>query len=242
MNMSKPFIGITCDYMMSEKEMSLGQERYFVSKDFIDSVIDAGGVPVLIPIINKEEDMLKIMDTLDGIILSGGFDVNPIYYGEEPTKHVGFTYTPRDLCELFIVKAAIEKDMPILGISRGQQIMTVAFGGKLYQDISDNEDSYVNHFQRASINDIGHYINIKQGTRLHDIFDTEKLLVNSFHHQAIRTVPQNFIVAATASDGIIEAIEHKNKPIMAVQWHPEIMVRKHPVMLKIFEEFIKSCK
>lgn len=240
--MTKPFIGITCDYMMSEKEISLGQERYFASKDFIDAVVDSGGVPVLIPILNSEEDMLKIMDTLDGIILSGGFDVNPIFYGEEPTKHVGFTYTPRDLCELFIVKAAIEKDMPMLGISRGQQIMTVAFGGKLYQDISDNDESYINHFQRASITDIGHYVNLIPGTRLHKIFDTDKVLVNSFHHQAVRELPKNFVISAISADGIIEAIEHKSKPITAVQWHPEIMIRKHPVMLKIFEGFIKDCK
>jgi putative glutamine amidotransferase len=240
--MLKPLIGITCDYMISEAGLSLGQERNYVSKEFIDAVIEAGGVPVLIPIINKEEDMLKIMDCLDGIILSGGYDVNPIYYGEEPTKHVGFTYTPRDLCELFIVKAAIEKDMPILGISRGQQIMTVAFGGKLYQDISENPNAYINHYQRANINDIGHYVDIKPGTRLHKIFDAEKILVNSFHHQAAKVVPPNFIISATSSDGIVEAIEHTSKPIFAVQWHPEIMIKKHPIMLRIFEEFIKSCK
>jgi putative glutamine amidotransferase len=240
--MAKPFIGITCDYMISETGMSLGQERNFVTKEFIDAVVEAGGVPILIPIINKEEDILKIMDVIDGIVLSGGFDVNPSYYGEEPSKHVGFTYTPRDLCELFIVKAAIEKDMPILGISRGQQVMTVAFGGKLYQDISELSDSYINHMQRASINDIGHYVDIKPSTRLHKIFNTDRLLVNSFHHQAIKSVPPNFIIAAESSDGIVEAIEHKSKPIMAVQWHPEIMIKKHPVMLRIFEEFIKGCK
>lgn len=240
--MSKPHIGITCDYMISETGKSLGQERNYVSREFIEAVKEAGGVPILIPIINEEEDILQIMDLLDGIILSGGFDVNPIYYGEEPTKYVGFTYTPRDLCELFIVKAAIEKDMPILGISRGQQVMTVAFGGKLYQDISEDETAYINHMQRASINDIGHYVNIKPGTKLHKIFDNEKLLVNSFHHQAAKEVPPNFVVCATSSDGIIEAIEHKTKPIMAVQWHPEIMIKKHPVMLRIFSEFIKSCK
>lgn len=239
--MSKPFIGITCDYTISEKGFSLGQERNFVSKDFVDSVIESGGVPILIPIINKEEDILKLMDTLDGIILSGGYDVNPIYYGEEPTKYVGFTYTPRDLSELFIVKAAIEKDMPILGISRGQQIMTVAFGGKLYQDLSEKNDAYINHVQNAGINDIGHYVNIVSGTRLHKIFGTDRILVNSFHHQAAKTVPPNFIVSATSSDGVIEAIEHKTKPIMSVQWHPEIMIKKHPVMGRIFEEFIKSC-
>jgi putative glutamine amidotransferase len=240
--MSKPLIGITCDYMMSETGLSLGQERNFVSKEFIDAVLEAGGVPVLIPIINKEEDILKIMDSLDGIVLSGGFDVNPIYYGEEPSKHVGFTYTPRDLCELFIVKAAIEKDMPILGISRGQQVMTVAFAGKLYQDISENPDAYINHYQRASIHDIGHYVDIKPGTRLYKIVDNDRILVNSFHHQAAKVVPPNFVVSATSSDGIIEAIEHISKPIMAVQWHPEIMIKNHPIMLKIFEEFIKCCK
>lgn len=240
--MSKPFIGITGDYMISEKEISLGQERYFVSKDFIDAVIEAKGVPVIIPIINKEEDILQIMDSLDGIILSGGFDVNPIYYGEEPSKYVGFTYTPRDLCELFIVKAAIEKDMPILGISRGQQVITVAFGGKLYQDLSDNNNFYINHMQRASINDIGHYVDILPGTRLFKIFEKEKLLVNSFHHQAAMVIPNNFIVSATSTDGVVEAIEHKTKPIMAVQWHPEIMIKKHPIMLRIFEEFINWCR
>lgn len=240
--MTKPLIGITCDYMISETGMSLGQERNFVSKEFVDAVVEAGGVPILIPIMNSEEDMLKIMDGIDGILLSGGFDVNPIYYGEEPSKHVGFTYTPRDLCELFIVKAAIEKDMPILGISRGQQVMTVAFGGKLYQDIDELSDSYINHMQRASINDIGHYVDIKPGTKLHKIFDTDRLLVNSFHHQAAKSVPPNFIISAESSDGIIEAIEHKSKPIMAVQWHPEIMIKRHPVMLRIFEEFINRCK
>lgn len=240
--MGKPFIGITGDYMISEKGMSLGQERYFISKEFIDAILEAGGVPVVIPIINKEEDILKIMDSLDGIVLSGGFDVNPIYYGEEPSKYVGFTYTPRDLCELFIVKAAIEKDMPILGISRGQQVITVAFGGKLYQDLSDNNTFYINHMQRASINDIGHYVDIVPGTRLFKIFEKNRLLVNSFHHQAAKVVPDNFIVSATSSDGVVEAIEHKTKPIMAVQWHPEIMIKKHPVMLRIFEEFINWCR
>lgn len=240
--MKKPFIGITCNYMISETGMSLGQERDYVTKETIDAVVEAGGVPVLIPILNSEEDLLKIMDSMDGIILSGGYDVNPIYYGEEPTKYVGFTYTPRDLFELFIVKAAIEKDMPILGISRGQQVMTVAFGGKLYQDIAENGESHLNHMQRASINDIGHYIDIKPNSRLYKIFDSDRLLVNSFHHQAAKMVPNSFNISATSSDGIVEAIEHKTKPIMAVQWHPEIMIKNHPIMLKIFEEFIEWCK
>lgn len=240
--MKKPFIGITCNYMIAETQMSLGQERNFVSKEMIDAVIEAGGVPVLIPIMNREEDILDIMDLINGIILSGGYDVNPIYYGEEPSKSVGFTYTPRDLFELFIVKAAIEKDMPILGISRGQQIMTVAFGGKLYQDLDQNENSYINHMQRSNINDIGHYVDIKKGSKLYKIFGTERLLVNSFHHQAAKSVPRYFQVTAMSSDGIIEAMEHESKPIMSVQWHPEIMIEKHPVMLKIFEEFIKWCK
>lgn len=240
--MSKPLIGITCNYIISNENMSLGQERNFVAKDFIDAVMEAGGVPVLIPIINTEEDILRIMDTLDGIILSTGYDVNPIYYGEEPTRYVGYTYTPRDLFELFLVKAAIEKDMPILGTARGQQIMTVAFGGKLYQDITENKDSYINHFQNANFTDIGHYVDIVPGTRLAKIFDTDKMLVNSFHHQAAKVIPPNFRVAAIASDGIIEAIEHETKPIAAVQWRPEIMVKKHPIMLKIFKEFISWCK
>ena len=240
--MSKPFIGITSNYIIAESGRSLGQERYFVTKELVDAVCTAGGVPVSIPIINKEEDMLNIMSNLDGIILSGGYDVNPIYYGEEPSKHVGFTYTPRDLCELFIVKAAIEKDMPVLGISRGQQIITVAFGGKLYQDISENEEAYLNHMQRANINDIGHYIDIVPGTRLYEIFKVNRLLVNSFHHQAVMAAPANFLVSATSSDGVIEAIEHKYKPVMAVQWHPEMMVKNHPIMIKIFEEFINRCK
>jgi len=239
--MKKPFIGITCNYMMSDAVLSLGQERNFVPKEMIDAVIEAGGVPILVPILNKEEDLLEIMSTLDGMILSGGHDVNPIYYGEEPSKYVGFTYTPRDLCELFIVKAAIEKDMPILGISRGQQIMTVAFGGKLYQDISESGD-YINHMQRASINDIGHYVDVMPNTRIYNIFKSDRLLVNSFHHQAAKVVPDNFIVSAVSSDGIPEAIEHKTKSIMAVQWHPEVMIKKHPVMLRIFEEFINWCK
>ncbi|MDO6354200.1 gamma-glutamyl-gamma-aminobutyrate hydrolase family protein [Caloramator sp. CAR-1] len=240
--MKKPLIGITADYMISQEGLYTGQERFYIAKDYIDAVLESGGIPVIVPIINKESDLLQIIDQLDGIILSGGHDVNPIYYGEEPSKHVGFTYTPRDLYELFIVKAAIEKDMPILGISRGQQIMVVAFGGKLYQDISQNIGAYINHMQRANINDIGHYINIIPGTRLYKIFDTDRVLVNSFHHQAAKEVPSNFIVSATSSDGVVEAIEHKTKPIMAVQWHPEMMTKKHPIMLRLFEEFINWCK
>lgn len=240
--MNKPFIGLTCNYMISDARSTLGQERNFVSKDVIDAVIDGGGIPIMIPIMNREEDILDIMDSLAGIVLTGGHDVNPIYYGEEPSMSLGFTYTPRDLFELFIVKAAIEKDMPMLGISRGQQIMTVAFGGKLYQDLSDKKDSYINHMQNSGINDIGHYVDIKKGSKLHNIFDTDRLLVNSFHHQAVRVAPKNFVITAMSTDGVIEAMEHEHKPIMAVQWHPEIMIKKHPVMLKIYQEFIKSCK
>ena len=239
--MKKPFIGITSDYKIAEKGVSLVEERYYVAKNYIDAIVEAGGVPVMIPILNCEEDMLKIMDSLDGIILSGGFDVNPIYYGEEPTANVGYTYSPRDICELFIVKAAIEKDMPILGISRGQQIMTVAFGGTLYQDISQNSNTTINHVQRAGINDIGHFVDIKPGTKLYNIFGTDRLLVNSFHHQAARTIPKNFVVSAISSDGIVEAIEHETKPIMAVQWHAELMIKNHPVMLRIFKHFIQAC-
>jgi putative glutamine amidotransferase len=240
--MAKPLIGITCNYMISKEGMTVGQERNFISKDFVDAISEAGGVPVLIPIINTEEDILQIMEKLDGIVLSTGYDVNPIFYGEEPSRFVGFTYTPRDLCELFIVKAAIEKDMPILGNSRGQQVMTVGFGGKLYQDISENKSAKLNHMQKANIDDIGHYIDIKPGTKLHGIFGAERILVNSLHHQAVKEVPKNFIVSATSSDGVIEAIEHETKPILAVQWRPEIMIRKHPIMLRIFNEFIKWCK
>ena len=211
-----PVIGISGNFR--EGDCTLAQGYYM-------SVLEAGGTPVVIPSYDNEKALVSLLDTLDGLVLSGGADIDPDYLGEEPLDCISIN-PRRDAQELMLVNLAVERQIPILGICRGIQILTAALGGKLYQDIKTQHGRpCIEHSQTIARGLPSHDVKIEKSSLLHSLMGTETLAVNSFHHQAVKEVPQGFRITAMSADGIIEGMESTSfRPILGVQWHPECFI------------------
>ena len=226
----QPVIGITGNY--TEQACKLAEGYY-------KSVVAAGGVPVIIPPVSDPDVILNTLCRLDGLILSGGGDHNPLWVGEQPSPKLGDVCGERDLPELLITQLAYNRQLPILGICRGIQTLAVALGGHVAQDISDIQE--VKHSQSADRTTPTHTVTIEQDSTLYRLYQESslpssleetggRLFVNSFHHQAVSDAGPKFRVVARATDGIIEAIESaEHKSILGVQWHPECLADGLPL-------------
>ena len=224
----KPVIGITGNY--ADLACKLGQGYY-------KSVVAAGGVPLVIPPVADKDVVLNTLSRIDALILSGGGDINPLWVGEEPSPLLHGINQERDLPELLIARLAYNRQIPILGICRGIQTLAMAFGGKVSQDISDVAG--VKHSQDADRSEPTHSIRIERDSILDSIYQSSPrpLMVNSFHHQAVKEAGEKFRVVAMSSDSIIEAIESSEfKPIIGVQWHPECMEEGLPLFQWLVDE------
>ncbi|MCM3727824.1 gamma-glutamyl-gamma-aminobutyrate hydrolase family protein [Neobacillus cucumis] len=236
--MNKPIIGITGAYVNHNQFM----EGVYVHHDYHKTVAANGGIPIILPYINAEL-AIETMPLCDGIILSGGEDVDPLYYGEDPHPQLGPTTPERDLAEIAIAKYALDNNIPLLAICRGIQILNVALGGTLIQDIPSQVKEPIQHSQQVTRSRDTHSVNIQKDSKLFQILDTEQVRVNSLHHQSINKVAKDLRVVADSSDGIVEAVEYiyPNTFTVGVQWHPESMAGTNDQMNNLFVEFIKSC-
>jgi putative glutamine amidotransferase len=234
----KPVIGITGAYVKHTAHM----EGLYVHHDYHKTVAATGGLPIILPYINPEI-AIEMLPLCDGIILSGGEDVDPIFYGSEPHQHIGPTIKQRDAVEIAITKYAIEHRIPVLAICRGMQILNVALGGTLMQDIPSQVKEPLQHSQLIERGQDCHWVTIEKESKLYQVLGEERVRVNSLHHQAINTVANELKVVAKASDGIVEAVEYIGSSfVIGVQWHPESMASWDPIMKKLFLEFIQQCK
>ncbi len=234
----KPRIGITTFPMTNPTS---GLPRDALNAAYSDAVVKSGGVPFLIPNVTDEDLLDTIVNTLDGFVVSGGFDVSPLLYNEQPHSKLGETYVYTDHCHIGITKKAIAAKKPFFGICRGHQVLNVACGGTLFQDVGIYGD-VIKHVQTGSYSDISHVVKVKKGSKLFELYG-EEMLTNSFHHQSVKVLGEGLTAVAHASDGIIEAIELQNHPFcMGVQWHPEAMLTAEDSMKKLFEAFINACK
>jgi microsomal dipeptidase-like Zn-dependent dipeptidase/anthranilate/para-aminobenzoate synthase component II len=224
----RPIIGITGNYDTGKCTLLEGYYR---------SVREAGGTPLIIPPCDDTDIMVSLLDHVDALIFSGGGDINPLYLGEEPLRELGGINPARDWHELMLVRLAANRQIPILGICRGMQIMTVALGGKLHQDIYMEASATLKHSQETERHVCSHTVRIAPESLLHRIFNTEMLPVNSFHHQAVKEAAPGFAATAYSADGIIEAIESTQyKSMLGVQWHPECMILGNDrSMMPLFE-------
>ncbi|MDR3142457.1 MAG: gamma-glutamyl-gamma-aminobutyrate hydrolase family protein [Tannerellaceae bacterium] len=196
-----------------------------IAETYVQAVLEAGGAPVLIPVITDVKALTAIIAGLDGLLMSGGGDINPLYLGEEPIPQLQDVDSIRDEYDLVILRLAFNHQLPIMGICRGHQLINAAFGGGLYQDIySQNKDKLIKHSQTLARELPSHSVILSEGkTKLRSILKQETILVNSFHHQAITETAPEFIPAAISPDGINEGMEHPEYAIFSVQWHPEAM-------------------
>lgn len=223
----QPVIGLTGNFADGDARLC---EQYYMS------VVRAGGTPVIIPPVADKDVIINTLDKIDGLVLTGGGDINPLWAGEEPSPRLHGINRTRDKAELLTVRLAYNRQIPMLGICRGIQTLVTALDGEVDQDIAESYamahgsdmasphdcHSLIKHSQDADRSEPTHTVRIDSGSMLYSIYNTDKIAVNSLHHQAVRASGRRFNVCATAPDGVIEAIESSEfKPFMGVQWHPE---------------------
>lgn len=242
----KPIIGITSNYKNSGilKDSSLvNQDWQILSNEYINPIINAGGVPIIIPVLENESVLKEILNNIDGLFITGGSDINPLLYNKRADFNLKEISEKRDKSEIFCTNYIIHNlHKPFLGICRGMQILNVAFGGSLYTDLSDN--NFNNHsllmYERT---EPSHFVNIKKESILYEIFNKKEIKVNSRHHQGIERLGANLISTAISDDNLCEAVESTlNSFVLGLQWHPESMSIKYYDQQKIFDRFILECK
>ena len=229
-----PVIGLTGNFRDGDCTLAEG---------YYQSILKAGGVPFIIPCYDDTDALINTLDKLDGILLTGGADINPLFLGEEPIQELHGINPRRDRQELLLTRLAADRQIPILGICRGIQTMNAALGGPLYQDIhSQMEGTRIKHDQNLDRCYASHTVAIEKDTLLHRLFKADTIAVNSFHHQAIKEPAPGFRVCARATDGVIEAMESTEyKSMLGVQWHPECFILKgDECMMPLFQWLVQE--
>ncbi|MEW6522354.1 MAG: gamma-glutamyl-gamma-aminobutyrate hydrolase family protein [Bacillota bacterium] len=226
-----PIIGVTPSYDHEK-------ERYALSPEYTRGIRAAGGVPVMIPFLD-EEATCRLLEVLDGIILSGGVDVDPSHFGEEPLPQLGRVCPERDRAELILTRNALERRIPVLGICRGVQVLNVAAGGTLVQDIPCQVKPSLKHSQAAPRWYPTHAVEMDDRSTVARLLGASTIRVNSFHHQSVAQPAPGFTITARAPDGVIEAIEGPGFAV-GVQWHPECMWEKDQRFLQLFRGLVDA--
>ncbi len=233
-----PLIGITADW--EEPSAYSNKPWYAIRQNYCTAVEHAGGMPVVLP--HGKDTALAYAGILDGVVISGGnFDVDPALFGATSHHATVKTKDARTGFETALTKAALARNIPVLGICGGQQLLNVVLGGTLIQHIPDAVEDALAHEQPNPRDEPGHNVSVVAGTLLHRIVGTAEMSVNSAHHQAVENVAGDVVINATAPDGVIEGIESAAyKFCLGVQWHPEYSI--DPGDQKIFDAFVKAAK
>ncbi|MDR3540663.1 MAG: gamma-glutamyl-gamma-aminobutyrate hydrolase family protein [Desulfosporosinus sp.] len=230
----KPVVGITAAHCSEEL-------KTFPRQYYVDSIRKAGGIPLILPPVKTQEESSDVLGLLDGLLLTGGGDISPVYLREDPLRGIGNCLPERDWSEILLTQLSLQKNLPILGICRGIQVLAVVAGGRIYQDLPSQHPIAMEHRQTVPRQYSWHDVEIAEKSVLFSLLGERKVGVNSLHHQAVLEIPPEFIQNALASDGIIEGIEKPDaKFCLGVQWHPESMEADiHSKAL--FRGFVEAC-
>ncbi len=237
MNSTKPLIAVVSHTEINRS----GIPANTISTTYTEAVEKAGGLALILPFTQQPDVISLLVDKADGFLFTGGMDVDPSFYGETGISALGPADPDLDRFQMAVLEAILACQKPILGICRGIQLINVALGGSLFQDISSQFSTpTLKHMQDVLTFDTDHPVSIAPGNRLFDLFGPD-IMVNSRHHQSIKIPGRDLIITARAPDGVIEAAQHQTLPMDLVQWHPELMLRKNNNMLRLFKAFIQRC-
>ncbi len=239
--MSRKIVGILGS--TSQATADSGPKQY-LNRAYVWAIENAGGIPVILPVTREPDVIAHYLGVVDGLLLSGGVDVAPACFGEEPHPKLGSVDDDRDTTELPLIRDALAQDMPVFAICRGIQSLNIALGGTLYQDIPSQAPSAIHH-QQSDVgiprNTTSHSVRIVPDSRLRSIVGVEEMQTNSFHHQSLKQVADGLVVTAVAPDGIIEAAESPaHRYVVAVQFHPEETAPNDLHSRQLFEAFIAA--
>lgn len=235
--MRKPYIGITID-------LEYEKDRFVLNSRYVEAIQAVEGIPVLIPFC-RDEEVSAYMNRVDGVLLTGGDDIDGRYFNEPTYRFAGKIIPQRDQQEICIAKICLQENIPILGICRGMQIMAIAAGGSIYQDIEKQYAKLplIKHKQEAPRWYGSHRVHIVNASKLGAIVRKEFIYVNSFHHQGIREIGDSMIISARSEDQLIEGFEDQNHRFyLGVQWHPEHMYEKDMEQKRIFQNLILAAR
>ncbi|MFC6332362.1 gamma-glutamyl-gamma-aminobutyrate hydrolase family protein [Paenibacillus septentrionalis] len=234
--MRKPLIGISPLY-------DEHKESYWMLPGYMKAIEEAGGIPLMLPLTNDSSVLEQLITTIDGLLFTGGHDIHPALYGQQPVEECGTVITERDEMEKRLFQLAHAVDLPMFGICRGIQLFNALLGGTLYQDIPTQYETRLNHQQRPPYHQPCHEVMIERRSSLYRLLGTSMLNVNSYHHQAIHELAPGCQVMARASDGVVEAIEHPAyRFLKAVQWHPEFSHETDEASKALFRSFVEAAQ
>ncbi len=217
------------------------KESIWMLPGYLDGIAEAGAMPVIFPLTEDKEDISRLVDMCDGILMTGGHDVTPLIYGETPLEGKVSCCGKRDIMEKLVLEKAMKEDKPILGICRGIQFINAVLGGTLYQDLPSQHPSLVEHHQTPPYDMPVHKVLVRKGTPLFDCLGLEVLSVNSYHHQAVKDLAPGLELMAVSEDGLVEAVYRPGSRFLwAVQWHPEFSFKTDEYSRRIFRAFVEA--
>ena len=236
----RPIIGLTHSIQLDEKKL-------YMPMSYSNVIREAGGTPVLLPITREEEVIEAYAALVDGVLFSGGDDLDPRSYGEDQLWACGDICPLRDDFGVKLARVLLEKypEKPILGICRGEQVLHVALGGTLYQDLKSQRSDCIAHQQHQIAPYASHLVTIEKDSKLHEILGSTSIMTNSHHHQAVKDIAPGLAITAWASDGVVEGFEKTDHPyFVAVQWHPERLVEweENAAHKRLFSTFVDACR
>lgn len=222
-----------------------GDEMFYIRRGYLEALMEAGAIPVTLPLMADKDYAAHAAELADGILLPGSLtDVDPKYYKEDVSPYFGLKGPERDQSDFFLLEHAFKRKVPVFGICYGHQSLNVFCGGSLYQDIPNDLKSDITHWQNEPYNHPAHNVTVEENSIVHRLFHKNEIAVNSIHHQGVKNVAGNLRPTAYSPDGVVEAYENRNggQFLMGVQWHPERMWRDNPSQFALFLEFVKAAK
>lgn len=243
----RPLIGVTMQSLQSVEGIPAAMPPSWVmNRMYLDALVQAGAAPVMLPLLTEGTEALRDMyGRLDGLLLPGGVDIHPSSYGQAARPGLRRTDPERDAVELTLARWALADDLPVLGLCRGLQVINVAQGGTLFQDLATERLGTGRHdfeppeFER---NFLAHHVDVAAASRLREVVGEPAVLVNSMHHQGVDRLGQGLTVTAVAPDGVAEAVEGEGRFVLGVQWHPESLIPGDRVACGLFAGFVDACR